>query len=176
MHLTNSKINHRAIILKCMRDILKILKQKKLQFIFLSYILLLLPFLSPLAENITFWDKLAIFLVCGLLFTAILILSTFISSKTEKIIYAIILTVAIIPGAIFLSYLLFANVLLEQNSVTSLFETNQEESKEFVAHYLSIWIVVGTLIYTAIPIVMICMMKSFKPLKIKNQKKYFLYV
>lgn len=173
MYPTNSKINDRAIILKCMRDILKILKQKKLQFIFLSYILLLLPFLSPLAENITFWDKLAIFVVCGLLFTAILILSTFISSKTEKIIYAIILTVAIIPGAIFLSYLLFANVLLEQNSVTSLFETNQEESKEFVAHYLSIWIVVGTLIYTAIPIVMICMMKSFKPLKIKNHKKVF---
>ena len=156
-----------------MHDILKILKQKKLQFIFLSYILLLLPFLSPLAENISLWDKLAIFLVCSLLFMVIQILSTFISSKSEKIIYSVILTIAIIPGAIFLSYLLFANVLLEQNSVTSLFETNPEESKEFVAHYLSIWIIVGTLVYTAIPIVMICMMKNFKPLKIKDHKAIF---
>ncbi|WP_165021368.1 sulfatase-like hydrolase/transferase [Dysgonomonas sp. ZJ279] len=157
-----------------MNQLLDILKHKKLQFFFLFYILLLLPILSPLAENISILDKLAIFLVCGLLFMSISILSVFISSKSEKIIYSILLTISIIPGAIFLSYLLFAHVLLEQNSVTSLFETNPEESKEFVAYYLSIWVIVGVLVYTAIPIVMICKMKSFKRLKVKDHKAIFI--
>ncbi|MFT3994679.1 MAG: sulfatase-like hydrolase/transferase [Dysgonomonas sp.] len=84
------------------------------------------------------------------------------------------LVVSIIPGAIYLAYLLFAHVLLEQNSVTSLFETNPEESKEFVAYYLSIWVIVGVLIYAAIPIIMICKMKSFKPLNIKDYKLLFI--
>lgn len=157
-----------------MEEVLNIIKQKKLQLIFLFYILLLLPFLSPLAQNLTVWDKLAIFGVCGMLFCSILILSTFISSKSEKFIYSILLIISTIPGAIYLSYLLFANVLLEQNSVTSLFETNPEESKEFIAHYLSIWVIMGVLVYTAIPVIMICLMKSFAPLKIRKHKGIFI--
>lgn len=156
-----------------MKTILDILKQKKLQFVFLFYILLLLPFLTPLAENLSFGDKIGIFTVCSLLFFAILILSTFISSRLEKTIYSILLTISAIPGAIFLAYLLFAHVLLEQNSVTSLFETNTEESREFVAHYLSIWVIVGVIVYVAIPIIMICKMKSFKPLNIRKYKAIF---
>lgn len=156
-----------------MKTILNILKQKKLQFVFLFYILLLLPFLTPLAENLSFGDKIGIFTICSLLFFAILVLSTFISSRLEKTIYSILLTISAIPGAIFLAYLLFAHVLLEQNSVTSLFETNTEESREFVAHYLSIWVIIGVIIYVAIPIIMICKMKSFTPLKIKKYKTIF---
>lgn len=156
-----------------MKDVLNILKQKKLQFFFLFYILLLVPILSPIAQNLDFFDKVAIFIVCGLLFAAILTLSLFISSKSEKIIYSVLLAISIIPGSIYLGYLLFAHVLLEQNSVTSLFETNTEESKEFVAYYLSLWVIVGVLIYAAIPIVIICTMKSFKPLKVKNYKAIF---
>jgi len=156
-----------------MQEVLHVLKQKKIQFFFLFYILLLVPVLCPIAENFTFIDKVAVFLVCSLLFFSISILALFISSKSEKIIYSVLLTLAIIPGSIYLAYLLFANVMLEQNSVTSLFETNPEESKEFVAHYLSLWVVVGVLIYAAIPIVMICTMKSFKSLKIKDHKVLF---
>lgn len=156
-----------------MNEVFGILKQKKLQFFFLFYILLLLPILSPIAENLTIIDKFAIFAVCGLLFIAISIISVFMSSKSERIIYSLLLIVSIIPGAIFLAYLLFAHVLLEQNSVTSLFETNPEESKEFVAYYLSIWVIVGVLIYTAIPVIMLSRMKSFKRLKIKNHKWIF---
>ena len=138
-----------------MNEVLTILKKKKTQFFFLFYILMLLPMFSPMAQNLTLLDKLAVFLVCGLLFAAISTLSLFISSKTEKIIYSILLAISIIPGAIYLAYLLFAHVLLEQNSVTSLFETNPEESKEFVAYYLSLWVVAGVILYAAIPIVMI---------------------
>lgn len=156
-----------------MKDIYNILKKKKLQFLFLFYILLILPILSPIAENITIIDKLAIFAVCALLFLSILILSTFISSKAERIIYSVLLILSIIPGSIFLGYLLFAHVLLEQNSVTSLFETNPEESKEFVAYYMNIWVIVGVLVYAAIPIIMLCKMKSFKPLKIKDHRVIF---
>lgn len=156
-----------------MNEVLTILKRKKMQFFFLFYILMLLPLFSPMAQNLTLLDKLAVFLVCGLLFAAISTLSLFISSKSEKIIYSILLAISIIPGAIYLAYLLFAHVLLEQNSVTSLFETNPEESKEFVAYYLSLWVIAGVILYAAIPIVMVCTMKSFKPLKIKNYKFIF---
>lgn len=156
-----------------MKEILSILKQKKLQFFFLFYILLLLPFLCPIAQNISIWDKLAIFIVCGILFSAISVASVFIPSKLEKTIYAIILIISIIPGTIYLSYLLFAHVLLEQHSVTSLFETNPEESKEFIAYYLSPWVIAGVLVYAAIPIVMLARMKSFKRLKIRNHKIFF---
>jgi heptose-I-phosphate ethanolaminephosphotransferase len=84
------------------------------------------------------------------------------------------LAISIIPGSIYLAYLLFANVMLEQNSVTSLFETNPEESKEFVTHYLSLWVIAGVLVYAAIPIVMICTMRSFRKLKIKEHKTLFI--
>ncbi len=144
-----------------------------MQFFFLFYTLLLVPILCPIAQNLTFIDKIAVFVVCGLLFASIWLLSLFISSKSEKIIYSVMLTFSIIPGSIYLAYLLFAHVLLEQNSVTSLFETNPDESKEFIAYYLSIWVIIGVLIYAAIPIVMICTMKSFRPLKIKNHKFLF---
>lgn len=157
-----------------MSEVLSVLKRKKMQFFFLFYILLLVPILCPLAENFSFIDKIAVFLVCGLLFAAIWTLSLFISSKSEKVIYSIMLAISIIPGSIYLAYLLFANVMLEQNSVTSLFETNPEESKEFVAHYLSIWVIAGVLVYAAIPIVMVCTMKSFRPLKVKEHKTLFI--
>lgn len=153
-----------------MNDVLRILKKKKLQLFFLFYILLLLPMLTPLAENYTWSDKLMLVGVCAILFSAISIISVFITPRVEKIIYSIILIFSIIPGAIYLGYLLFANVMLEQNSVMSLFETNPEESKEFLANYMSIWVIVGVLIYAAIPIVMICRMKSYVPLKARNYK------
>ncbi|MFV0330775.1 MAG: sulfatase-like hydrolase/transferase [Dysgonomonas sp.] len=158
-----------------MSDVLNVLKRKKMQFFFLFYILLLVPILCPLAENFSFIDKIAVFLVCGLLFASIWTLSLFISSKSEKVIYSVMLAISIIPGSIYLAYLLFANVMLEQNSVTSLFETNPEESKEFVAHYLSIWVIVGVLVYAAIPIVMVCTMRSFRPLKIREHKTLFIF-
>lgn len=157
-----------------MKEVINILKKKKLQFFFLFYILLLLPMLSPMAENLSAIDKILIFIVCGLLFSSILVLSTFFSSRVEKIVYSILLIISIIPGAIFLSYLLFAHVLLEQNSVTSLFETNPNESKEFVANYLSIWVIMGVLVYTTIPVVMISKMKKSKPLNISNHKSVFI--
>ena len=103
-----------------MKEVLEILKKKKLQFFFLFYILLLVPILSPMAQNLNIMDNIGIFVVCGLLFVAISILSLFISFKTEKIIYSILLAISIIPGSIYLAYLLFAGVLLEQNRVTSL--------------------------------------------------------
>jgi heptose-I-phosphate ethanolaminephosphotransferase len=156
-----------------MNEVLTILKRKKMQFFFLFYILMLLPLFSPMAQNLTLLDKFAVFLVCGLFFAAISTLSLFISSKLEKIIYSLLLAISIIPGTIYLAYLLFAGVLLEQDSVTSLFETNPEESKEFVAYYLSLWVVAGVVLYAAIPIVMICTMKSFKTLRIKDYKFIF---
>lgn len=154
-----------------MKDIFNTLRSKNLQFIFLFYILLLVPVLAVfLAENYTVIDKVLLCSVCSLLFGAIFTICAFVSPRVEKIIYSIILTLAIIPGSIYLGYLLFAHVMLEQNSVMSLFETNPEESKEFLAHYMNIWVIVGVLIYAAIPIIIICKMKSIPPLKTKGNK------
>lgn len=156
-----------------MSKIFSLLSKKKLQFLFLFYILLILPLLSPIAQNITRGDVFVILLVNCLIFISIAILSAFFSAKFEKIAYSILLIVSLVPSAIFLSYLLFANVLLQQNSVISLFETNPEESKEFIAYYLSPWIIIGALVYTLIPVVMIWKMKRVTPLKIKANKLAF---
>lgn len=157
-----------------MSNILKTLGKKKLQFLFLFYILLILPLLSPLAQNITREDVFLILIVNSLIFIAISILSVFFSPKFEKVAYSLLLTISLIPSAIFIAYLLFAHVLLQQNSVISLFETNPEESKEFIANYLNPWIIVGVLIYVLIPIIMIWKMKCVNPLNIKNHKWAFI--
>ncbi|WP_255489376.1 sulfatase-like hydrolase/transferase [Dysgonomonas sp. 216] len=96
------------------------------------------------------------------------------STKTEKIIYSIILVISILPGTIFLGYLLFAKVLLEQNSITSLFETNPEESKEFLVYYLNSWVVLGVSFYAILPAVMVGLMRSAKSLTIRKHKKLFI--
>lgn len=98
----------------------------------------------------------------------------FCSSKKEKIIYIVLLIISIIPGAIYIAYLLFAHVLLGGDSVTSLFETNPDESKEFVANYMSVWVNVAIGIYATIPAIMIWKMKAFAPLKIREHKKLFI--
>lgn len=154
-------------------EVIKMLKKKKMQTIFLFYVLLLLPLFTPLADNLTWLEKVLVLVVNAVLYGAILVLSTFISSRTERIIYSVILFFSIIPCAIYLGFLLFAHVLLEENSVISLFETNREESKEFVANYLSLWVNMGMIVYAAIPIVMLCKMKSFTPLKVSRNKMLF---
>ncbi|MDH6355234.1 heptose-I-phosphate ethanolaminephosphotransferase [Dysgonomonas sp. PH5-45] len=159
-----------------MKNILYALKNKKLQLVFLFYILLVLPLLSPLAENISGWDCFFIISANCILFCCLALLSLFCSSKAEKIIFSILLVLAIIPGIIYIAYLLFAHVLLESNSITSLFETNPEESKEFIADYLSPWVTVGVLTYALIPAIMIWRMKPAIPLKIKEHKPLFITI
>ena len=150
-----------------------ILKRKKLQLVFLFYVLLILPLLSPLAQNIPFEKVSCILLTNIVLFLAITMFSFFLTPRVEKILYTLLLVFTTLPGAMFLGYLLFARVLLEQNSITSLFETNPEESKEFLLHYLNIWVIAGVVIYVIIPIIMIWRMKSYRPLKVKRYKVVF---
>lgn len=154
-------------------QIYKMLGKKRLQILFLFYVLLILPLLSPLAQNIP-CEKVVLIMVANIiLFLAVLFLSMFLSPKGEKIIFTLLLIFAMIPGAMLLGYLLFARVLLEQNSITSLFETNTEESKEFVMYYLNIWVVVGVLLYIILPIIMIWRMKSVRPLPIRKHTVMF---
>lgn len=151
-----------------MKSVLNTLKKKKLQFLFLFYILLILPLLSPMAQNLSQNDVFLIIFVNGLIFSFISILSVYFTGKFEKVAYCVLLVFSLIPTAIFMSYLLFAQVLLQENSVISLFETNPEESKEFIGNYLNPWIVAGVLLYVFIPVIMIWKMKKTPQIKIKN--------
>ncbi|MFR9165202.1 MAG: sulfatase-like hydrolase/transferase [Dysgonomonas sp.] len=144
-----------------------------MQLVFLFYVLLILPLLSPLAQNIPSKEVCSMVVINIFLFLAVSVFSLFFTPKAEKVIYIILLVITIIPSAIFLGYLLFARVLLEQNSITSLFETNTAESKEFIMHYFNIGIIMGILIYIIIPIIMIWKMKAYKPLKIHKHKITF---
>jgi len=156
-----------------MGEIKKILTKKKLQIFFLFYLLLVLPLLSPLAQNISWERALCIILINVVFASSLLVLSLFLTSKGEKIVYSLLLVVSILPGTIFLGYLLFARVLLEQNSVTSLFETNPEESKEFLMYYLNTWLVLGVSAYALFPAIMIVFMRSFRRLSIRKYKPIF---
>jgi len=153
--------------------IVHIFRRKKLQLFFLFYVSLILPLLSPLAQNIPLKGVGMMLFINTALFLAISVFSFFLTPRGEKILYTLLLIFSTIPGAMFLGYLIFARVLLEQNSITSLFETNPEESKEFVLHYFNMWVIVGVTIYIIIPILMIWRMKSYRPLKIKRYKTIF---
>lgn len=150
-----------------------VLVRKKIQLFFLFYVLLILPLLTPLAQNIPWKEATSILCVNTLLFLAISLFSFFLKPRAEKILYTVLLIFAMIPGAMFLGYLIFARVLLEQNSITSLFETNPEESREFMMHYFNMWVVAGVVAYVIIPVIMIWRMKSYKPLTIKRYKILF---
>lgn len=155
-------------------DINHILKQKKLQLVFLFYVLLILPLLTPLAQNIPVKEVGSIMIINTLFFISFSIFSCFLPPRAEKVLYTLLLAFSMIPGTMFLGYLIFARVLLEQNSITSLFETNAEESKEFVMHYFNMWVIGGVLIYIIIPVVMILKMRSYRPLRIKRYKVAFI--
>lgn len=157
-----------------MKDsIISILGRKKLQIFFLFYLVLLLPLLTPLAENLSWGQILGMILINILLFLSIVVLSVFCSSRTEKIIYSVIFIISYLPFSIYTSYLLFAGVLLQKNSIISLFETNPEESKEFLAHYFNPWIIVACVAYILICFLVIWIMKPIERLKIKDHKTSF---
>ncbi len=153
---------------------LQAIKERKLQLFFLIYILLVIPLVSPIAQNVPARYLIAnIFVNAGLL-AVLFLLFFFMTSKTEKVIASLLLFITLVPGVIFLAYLLFAHVLLFEDSIISLFETNPEESKEFVAYYLSPWVLLGVGIYAVIPIILICKMKRTKRLSVWKHKYLFL--
>lgn len=152
----------------------KILFNKKLQLFFLFYLILLLPILVFfIAENISVEQSIYALCVNAVLFLSLAILFSFCNYKIEKIIYFVLFFITLGPSLIYMGYLLFAKVLLQQNSVISLFETNQEESREFIAHYFSKWLVLGQSFYILLCIFVIWKMKPFCRLKVKNNKILF---
>jgi heptose-I-phosphate ethanolaminephosphotransferase len=150
-----------------------VLSRKKIQLFFLFYVLLILPILTPLANNVPVGKAAYILIINTFLFVGVALFSFFLSPKAEKVVYTVLLLFSMIPGAMFLGYLLFAHVLLETDSITSLFETNPEESKEFVVDYFNVWIAGGVLLYVILPIVMIILMPSYRPLPVRKHKALF---
>ena len=142
-----------------MKKFYQTIKERKLQIFFLMYILLLVPSMSLIAQNIPAKTLISGFLVSFGLLSVVFILSSFMTTKGIRIFYSILLAITIIPSTILLSYLLIANVLLSGGTITSLFETNTDEAKEFIT-YVNPWIVMGVALYVLLPIVMICKMKQ----------------
>ncbi|MDR3261622.1 MAG: sulfatase-like hydrolase/transferase [Tannerella sp.] len=151
-----------------------LLKERKLQLFFLTYILLLIPSLSLIAQNI-----LAGTLIPGIvanfgLLIVIFALSSFMTTKGIRVFYAVLLTLTLVPGVTLLGYLLFAKVLLSDGSITTLFETNVEESKEFIVNYMNLWVTLAIALYIICPVVMIIRMKHIAFHRIKEHKNMFL--
>lgn len=146
---------------------------KKLQIFFLFYMIMFLPLLSPLAQNLSYKHVSFIIIINAILFIAIGILLLFCKSRTQKLIFSGLFVISYLPNTIYTSYLLFAHVLLQKDSVISLFETNPEESKEFLVHYFNPWIIVGCVIYILFCFLIIWKMRVGKPLKVKNHKLAF---
>lgn len=146
---------------------------KKLQVFFLFYMIMFLPILTILAQNLSYRSVLVTILINTILFISIGILLLFCKTATQKIIFSGLFVISYLPNAIYTSYLLFAHVLLQKNSVISLFETNPEESKEFLVHYFNPWIIVGCVVYILLCFLIIWKMRAGKPLKIKEHKIAF---
>jgi heptose-I-phosphate ethanolaminephosphotransferase len=132
-----------------------------------------LPLLTLLAENLSGTEIILHLVVNLVLFASLGILSVFLSSKTEKIIYSILFILTYLPFAIFTSYLLLARVLLRKNSIISLFETNPQESKEFMMHNFNPWIIVACVAYIFVCFLIIWMMRKNERLKVKDHRGVF---
>ena len=146
---------------------------KKLQIFFLFYILMFLPLLTPLAQNLSYKHVSAIIIINTILFISIGVLLLFCKSRTQKLLFSGLFVISYLPNTIYTSYLLFAHVLLQKDSVISLFETNPEESKEFLVHYFNPWIIVGFVIYILLCFLIIWKMRVGQPLKVKHHKFAF---
>jgi heptose-I-phosphate ethanolaminephosphotransferase len=155
------------------RLILSFRQNKKLLFC-LFYLLLPVPLLTPLARNISA-EECCLFIIFTLLFFAVLFVTLqFFAAKTVKICCTVLLILILVPSAIFLGYLLFANAFLLTDSITSIFETNHEESKEFIKDYMNPFITAGILIYAGIPVFMISRLKGKNMFYIKHNKIAFI--
>lgn len=146
---------------------------KKLQIFFLFYMIMFLPLLTPLAQNVSYKHVIVTIVINAILFISIGILLLFCKSRTQKLVFSGLFVVSYLPNTIYTSYLLFAHVLLQKNSVISLFETNPEESREFLVHYFNPWIIAGCLVYVLLCFLIIWKMRVGKPLKIKKHKTAF---
>lgn len=149
------------------------LKEKKLQLIFLVYVILLIPFVSLMAQNSTVSVLVLGITVSVILLVAILLLSSFMSTKMLRVIYSVLFLLALVPGGVLLGYLLFAKVLLSEGSIMALFETNPNESKEFVAAYLNPWVILGVVLYVLLPLVMIFKIKNDSNYRVREHKNVF---
>lgn len=155
-----------------MKKIYQIIRERKLQIFFLMYILLLVPSMSLIAHNIPAKTLISGFLISFGLLAVVFILSSFMTTKGIRIFYSVLLVITIIPSTILLSYLLIAKVLLSGGTITSLFETNPDEAKEFIT-YVNPWIVMGVALYVLLPIVMIFKMKQVVFHRVGKHKNAF---
>lgn len=148
-------------------------KQEKFLLFCLAYILLPVPLLTPLAKNINLSDCLWAIFFSVLLLLAIFVTMQFFAVKTVKVCCSVLVIFTLVPSAIFLAYLLFAQAFLLSDSITSIFETNPEESKEFIAYYMSPFITAGIIAYASIPVLMIVKMKGNGIFSIRRHKAAF---
>ena len=88
-----------------MKKFYQTIKERKLQIFFLMYILLLVPSMSLIAQNIPAKTLISGFLVSFGLLSVVFILSSFMTTKGIRIFYSILLAITIIPSTILLSYL-----------------------------------------------------------------------
>jgi heptose-I-phosphate ethanolaminephosphotransferase len=135
-------------------------KQEKFLLFCLAYMLLPVPLLTPLAKNIGLDDCLWSVFFSTLLLLTIFVTMQFFAIKTVKACCSVLLIFTLVPSAIFLAYLLFAQAFLLSDSITSIFETNPEESKEFIAYYMNPFITAGIVAYASIPVFMIFKMRG----------------
>jgi heptose-I-phosphate ethanolaminephosphotransferase len=149
------------------------LRQKKLLLFCLGYMLLPVSLLTPLANNIGLDDCIWSILFSTILLITLFVTMQFFALKTVKTCCAILLLFTLIPSAIFLAYLLFAQAFLLSDSITSIFETNPEESKEFIAYYMSPFITAGIFAYASIPMFLIFKIKGDAIFSISKNKLAF---
>lgn len=142
-----------------MKTLMQILKKRKLQIFFLLYVLMPVPVLSLLAQNLTLGTVAVGIGLSLMLLCVVFLLSSFMTTRGVKIFYSLLLAVTIIPGTILIGYLFIGDVLLSGGTITSIFETNTDEASEFIA-YLNPWLVTAVTLFVLTPIVMIYRMKQ----------------
>ncbi len=146
-------------------------KHNKLLIFTLAYMLMPVPMLMPLAQNLSWTDCLVAMAASVLFLLSVFVFLQFWGRKMQKLICTILLELTLIPIAVLSAYLLFAHAYLFPDSIISIFETTPEESREFVAHYMNPLITLGIALYAGTPLWMIYKLKGKASFSFSGNRK-----
>lgn len=148
------------------------LQRSKLLIFTLAYMLMPVPVLMPLAQNLSWTDCVVSMTASVFFLLLVFVFLQFLGRKMQKLVCTILLALTLMPSAVLSAYLLFAHAYLFPDSIISIFETTPEESREFVAHYMNPLITLGIVLYAGIPLWMIYKLRGKAKLSFHGNRKW----
>jgi len=151
-------------------EISTLFKEKRPAFALLALIFLLPIVFCLFAQNIIPKERWYFLPICLIIFLTFCYLSMFFKKKKEKIALSILFALSFIPNLTVLGYLFISRLYMKRDLYWVIFETNPDESKEYIMSFATWPIVISIIAYLSAGIWLISKLHSQKSLSPKKQK------